>query len=298
MRDPRPADRGLSARHVRTSEDDAQSARGHGAHASASPSDTTPFLGASARARPGRGHQETPQAQLHHSTGKPLVQPPARRRVGAISWPPRRSSTPRIAPRATTCGTPSASGPGAWCFPSSPSWSRSWWALSRPVCSPWRSSPACCSCTWRTTACEPTRCRIWTSEHSFSDYQLNRWITCAIMVAVGFAYCSIRGYASDMFTISRGRVHVQDGRRTGRRVRRPPAAGGQAVPRRHFAGVPLDRGARGVLARPARHAQSRRSLHRHGRGGNRHVRGAHLPACAVRNAEISPREPLERDHAV
>ena len=40
--------------------------------------------------------------------------------------------------------------------------------------------------------------------HSFSDYQLNRWITCAIMVAVGFAYCSIRGYASDMFTISLG----------------------------------------------------------------------------------------------
>lgn len=40
--------------------------------------------------------------------------------------------------------------------------------------------------------------------HSFSDYQLNRWITCAIMVAVGVAYCSIRGYAQDMFTISLG----------------------------------------------------------------------------------------------
>ena len=40
--------------------------------------------------------------------------------------------------------------------------------------------------------------------HSFSDYQLNRWITCAFMVAVGVAYCSIRGYAQDMFTISLG----------------------------------------------------------------------------------------------
>ena len=40
--------------------------------------------------------------------------------------------------------------------------------------------------------------------HSFSDYQLNRWITCALMVAVGVAYCSIRGYAQDMFTISLG----------------------------------------------------------------------------------------------
>ena len=40
--------------------------------------------------------------------------------------------------------------------------------------------------------------------HSFSDYQTNRWITCAIMVAVGVAYCMIRGYSDEMFTISLG----------------------------------------------------------------------------------------------
>lgn len=41
-------------------------------------------------------------------------------------------------------------------------------------------------------------------EHSFSDYQLNRWITCAFMVVVGIAYCTLRGYESQMFTISLG----------------------------------------------------------------------------------------------
>lgn len=40
--------------------------------------------------------------------------------------------------------------------------------------------------------------------HSFSDYQINRWITCIIMVAVSVAYCSLRGYNSEMFTISMG----------------------------------------------------------------------------------------------
>ncbi|MDJ1650228.1 MULTISPECIES: lipopolysaccharide biosynthesis protein [Gordonibacter] len=40
--------------------------------------------------------------------------------------------------------------------------------------------------------------------HSFSDYQMNRWITCAIMVLVGVGYCLVRGYETDMFTISLG----------------------------------------------------------------------------------------------
>ncbi len=38
--------------------------------------------------------------------------------------------------------------------------------------------------------------------HSFSDYQINRWLTCIIMVVVGVLYCLVRGYADDMFTIS------------------------------------------------------------------------------------------------
>lgn len=40
--------------------------------------------------------------------------------------------------------------------------------------------------------------------HSFSDYQLNRWLTCAAMLVVGWIYCAIRGYADEMFTISMG----------------------------------------------------------------------------------------------
>ena len=40
--------------------------------------------------------------------------------------------------------------------------------------------------------------------HSFADYQVNRWITCVLMVLVGVAYCSIRGYESEMFYISIG----------------------------------------------------------------------------------------------
>ena len=40
--------------------------------------------------------------------------------------------------------------------------------------------------------------------HSFSDYQVNRWITCFAMVLIGFAYCNIRGYTGDMFLISIG----------------------------------------------------------------------------------------------
>lgn len=40
--------------------------------------------------------------------------------------------------------------------------------------------------------------------YSFSDYQLNRWITCAFMVVVGILYCMVRGYEQEMFTISLG----------------------------------------------------------------------------------------------
>ena len=40
--------------------------------------------------------------------------------------------------------------------------------------------------------------------HSFSDYQVNRIITCAIMVIVGVLYCCIRGYAGEMFFMSIG----------------------------------------------------------------------------------------------
>ena len=41
-------------------------------------------------------------------------------------------------------------------------------------------------------------------EHSFSDYQINRILTCIIMIAAGFAYCAIRGYTDQMLFISIG----------------------------------------------------------------------------------------------
>lgn len=41
-------------------------------------------------------------------------------------------------------------------------------------------------------------------EHSFSDYQANRLITCLVMIAAGIGYCMVRGYEADMFVISLG----------------------------------------------------------------------------------------------
>ncbi len=40
--------------------------------------------------------------------------------------------------------------------------------------------------------------------HSFADYQINRVLTCILMVLVGYVYCMIRGYGSEMVTISMG----------------------------------------------------------------------------------------------
>ena len=38
--------------------------------------------------------------------------------------------------------------------------------------------------------------------HSFADYEVNRFITCALMMFVGVGYCMVRGYGGDMLTIS------------------------------------------------------------------------------------------------
>lgn len=38
-------------------------------------------------------------------------------------------------------------------------------------------------------------------KHSFFDYQINRWITCIIMMLVAYGYCSLRGYDPNMFSI-------------------------------------------------------------------------------------------------
>ncbi len=41
-------------------------------------------------------------------------------------------------------------------------------------------------------------------EHSFADYQLNRILTCIIMMVVGYVYCCVRGYTGDVFVMSMG----------------------------------------------------------------------------------------------
>lgn len=40
--------------------------------------------------------------------------------------------------------------------------------------------------------------------HSFNDYQINRVLTCVLMVLVGIGYCVLRGYDSTMYMISIG----------------------------------------------------------------------------------------------
>ncbi len=40
--------------------------------------------------------------------------------------------------------------------------------------------------------------------HSFADYQINRVITCVLMVVIGIGYCALRGYESEMYLISIG----------------------------------------------------------------------------------------------
>lgn len=41
-------------------------------------------------------------------------------------------------------------------------------------------------------------------KHSFADYQINRLVTCVVMIAIGIFYCILRGYSEEMFTISMG----------------------------------------------------------------------------------------------
>ncbi len=41
-------------------------------------------------------------------------------------------------------------------------------------------------------------------KHNFKDYQISRWLTSALMIVVGFLYCALHGYGSEMFNISMG----------------------------------------------------------------------------------------------
>ena len=41
-------------------------------------------------------------------------------------------------------------------------------------------------------------------EHSFMDYQVTRWVTCVVMLLLGWLYCIFRGYSGDMMNITTG----------------------------------------------------------------------------------------------
>lgn len=41
-------------------------------------------------------------------------------------------------------------------------------------------------------------------KHSFWDYQINRFLTCAIMILIGILYCQFRGYSAGMFALCMG----------------------------------------------------------------------------------------------
>lgn len=41
-------------------------------------------------------------------------------------------------------------------------------------------------------------------EHTFLDYQVNRWVTCVAALVAGVLYANLRGYAGDMFVICMG----------------------------------------------------------------------------------------------
>lgn len=45
-----------------------------------------------------------------------------------------------------------------------------------------------------------------TEMQSFNDYQINRIITCVLMLVMGFAYCRLRGYAEPMMSICMGMI--------------------------------------------------------------------------------------------
>ena len=124
--------------------------------------------------------------------------------------------------------------------------------------------------------------------HSFADYEVNRFITCALMMVVGVGYCMVRGYGGDMLTISIGvyfyrmidaLADVYEGRlQTARQV----------LSCGHLAGRAL-RACRAIfLARFAHYAQCGCCEHRHGCGCGADVRFPHFPFGLIETPK-SPR---------
>ena len=130
--------------------------------------------------------------------------------------------------------------------------------------------------------------------YAFSDYQVNRVITCIVMMVVGVAYCFMRGYDGQMFTICMGvylykmvdaLADVYEGRL-------------QQADKMYLAG--LSQALRSVAVvvvfslSPTRHAQPRCSLGRHGGGGRCFASRAHASSRVFRNPEVAPLEPERR----
>lgn len=178
-------------------------AREHGAHASASPSDTTPFLGASARARQGEAAKKPHKPnfitrQVNHWCNRLL---------GAVSERSLAAQDEQYAAHRTTRDYVwNSVGIGAWgmVFPILTVVVTQLVGVEQAGMFSMAFVTGMLLMFLANYGVRTYQVSDLDERHSFSDYQLNRWITCAIMVIVGVAYCSIRGYASDMFTISLG----------------------------------------------------------------------------------------------
>lgn len=125
-------------------------------------------------------------------------------------------------------------------------------------------------------------------DHSFADYQINRIITCILMVVAGYVYCCILRLRVRHVRHQHGRVPVPHGRRAGRCLRGAPTAGRQDVSRGHLAGISKRCRARRVQHRPLCHAQPGVLVHHH---GNRRGGKPACPDCASRvhgDTQVAP----------
>ncbi len=124
-------------------------------------------------------------------------------------------------------------------------------------------------------------------KHSFFDYQINRWITCIIMMLVAYGYCSLRGYDPNMFSICMavctykmidGLADVYEGRL-------------QQMDKLYLAGISQAFSFcscfRRVLVGAAYYTKSSGSKHRYGGSSGIDFCGAYVPPCSFGNTPFS-----------
>lgn len=184
-------------------EDDSQPALESGAHAAPTPSDTTPFLGASSRARQGEAADKPRKPNFVTRS----VNHWCNRLLGAVSDRSLAEQEEQYAAHRTTRDYVwNSLGIGAWgmVFPILTVVVTQLAGVEQAGMFSMAFVTGMLLMFLANYGVRTYQVSDLDERHSFSDYQLNRWITCAIMVAVGVAYCSVRGYANDMFTISLG----------------------------------------------------------------------------------------------